>query len=1122
MDNKLDLSKLDMKQLNMILDKLTPQEKELALSVLSEYANEGHSVTLDSLILEDYAEVPVDIETFVDSEDYLRDAWYDASGNCKLYPYWRKELRKLFPDNISTSVNNTILSGSRGRGKTEIAVLIAAYLLHRILCLKNPIEYFHLKATEKIVFAFMNIKLALAEEIATTKFQNTIKSSPWFLRHGELEGRQKKVWIPHKYVNSKGEEQEAIDIKIGSQADDLIGLPIYFAFFDEISFIKNQDVEKQKEKANDMIDTAIGGMKTRFVHKGKNPTMLVLASSKRSDKSFLEEHMKKKLKSEKANVYISDGSVWDVKPKGTYKDETFAVAVGNKFLSSIIIPEGEDEETYRLKGYTQIIHPPIDFKADFLDDIDRALCDFAGISSSSLVKYINGEAVREIINDNLQNAFTREILTIGTGPEDKEVQYYHFFDESKIPPELKAKPLFIHLDMSLTGDKTGIAGVFIKGKKPSVDASMQDKDLFYTLGFAVSIKAPKGRQISFEKNRQFIRWLKSKGFKIWGISCDTYQSADLQQILAAEGFPIETLSVDRVGTNHICIPYQSFQSAIYEHRLEIFEDKLLIEEITNLERNMDTGKIDHPDGGTKGCFTGETKVRLTDGRSLSFLELVKEYNEGKRNYVYSMNLHDKKIEAKPILKAWKTGENKSLVKLTFDNGESVDCTLNHKFMLRNGEYIEAQDLLPGDSLMPLYVKYPEKGLLTNYRMYYEPFENKWHYEHRQFAQEILDEKYLVHHKDCNPNNNNPDNLIWCSKSMHQKIHSEMQTGAQSEIANDKRRESIKQWHKNNRHTEMYSQRANKTKESVLRYNYKKYGKNSSSDRLNEIHEIEKLFNICWNNLTATQKEFYTKQYRRKLNEVDYKMTYYTSQDYINDIEHTFDIKWDNLTESERISFGVKFSRIKDPTIISRMSKSLSEQHKLGKFENAEKALKQNNSKLRFLKQLFPEIDLDEFEKFFGFRYEELGRGKAAQWMNRYRQKKYELLNHKVVKIEFISKKADVYDIEVQDNHNFALDCGIFVHNSKDKSDAVCGALYTASQHAEEFAYRYGETEAARLTLEVNDAGSMDDLSQLTVSFEEELKKISGMFNAASKNIKENPFSEKATEDYWLLTDNIIM
>lgn len=512
--DKLNFSNLNVNEINAILNKLTPEEKELALSVLNEYANEGHSNTLDAIILEDYAEIPVDIETFVDSNDYLGYAWHDAEGKSKLYPYWRKELKKLFPDNITTSVNNTILSGSRGRGKSEIACLILAYLLHRVLCLKNPVAYFNLKPTEKIVFAFMNIKLELAEEIALSKFQNTIQSSPWFMNHGYLEGRSKKIWYPQKY---KG--QIAIDIKIGSQSDDLIGLPIYACFFDEISFIKNKDVEKQKEKANDMIDTAIGGMKTRFVHKGKNPTMLILASSKRSDKSFLEEHMKKKLKSEKTNVYISDGSVWEVKPKGTYKDETFAVAVGNKFLTSIILPEGADEKEYRLKGYVKIIHPPVDFKADFIDDIDRALCDFAGISSSSLTKYISGQAVSEVINTTLQNAFTSEILTIGTGPEDREVQYYHFFDKSRIPRELLSKPLFIHLDMSLTGDKTGIAGVFIKGKKTSADPSLQDRDLFYTLGFAVSIKAPKGRQISFEKNRNFIRWLKDQGFIIKGISC---------------------------------------------------------------------------------------------------------------------------------------------------------------------------------------------------------------------------------------------------------------------------------------------------------------------------------------------------------------------------------------------------------------------------------------------------------------------------------------------------------------------------------------------------------------------------------------------------------------------------
>ena len=48
-----------------------------------------------------------------------------------------------------------------------------------------------------------------------------------------------------------------------------------------------------------MINTAIGGMKTRFLQRGKNPTLLILASSKRSEKSFLEVHMKKKLAAEK-------------------------------------------------------------------------------------------------------------------------------------------------------------------------------------------------------------------------------------------------------------------------------------------------------------------------------------------------------------------------------------------------------------------------------------------------------------------------------------------------------------------------------------------------------------------------------------------------------------------------------------------------------------------------------------------------------------------------------------------------------------------------------------------------------------------------------------------------------
>lgn len=54
-------------------------------------------------------------------------------------------------------------------------------------------------------------------------------------------------------------------------------------------------------------------------------------------------------------------------------------------------------------------------------------------------------------------------------------------------------------------------------------------------------------------------------------------------------------------------------------------------------------------------------------------------------------------------------------------------------------------------------------------------------------------------------------------------------------------------------------------------------------------------------------------------------------------------------------------------------------------------------------------------------------------------------NHKVRAV--IPVKLDepvpVYDLEVDDYHNFALSGGVFVHNSKDLSDAVAGAVYNA-------------------------------------------------------------------------------
>ena len=561
---------------------LSQEEKDAVLKILKEYSLDGTSNTLNNLKYADYNEIPVDIETFLNEDQYLGRAWKDKRGNSKVYPFWMEQLKKLFPNNTDTDYNILLETGARGIGKSEVAVgIICIYLMYRVMCLKDPRDFYNLKATEKICFAFMNITKDLAEGIALDKFQKNIQQSDWFMARGTMTTyNNEPYWVP----------PQPLEIIIGSQPSHVIGLPIYFAFFDEISFIRNQDIEKQKQKAKDMIDTARGGMLTRFIFDGKNPTLLCVASSKRSEQSFMENYIRILQDTDGESILIVDKPVWEVKPKGTYGEGVFYVALGDKFKANAIIRSEEDIPLFKNKGY-RIIEVPLFFKAKFEEDLDRNLCDIAGISTMSSNKYISSEQVLACINEEYSNPFP-DILEIGNDPQDKR-QYYNFFDMSKIPSELKSRPLYVHLDMSLTGDMTGIAGVWITGKKPSVDENTQSRDLTFRVAFSTSIKAPKGWQISFEKNRIFVRWLKQAGFNVKEITSDTFQSYDLQQQLSAEGFNCSILSVDRVDKDGICKPYQYLKNTLFEKRIVMYRSDRLFDEFVDVERNINTGKVDH-------------------------------------------------------------------------------------------------------------------------------------------------------------------------------------------------------------------------------------------------------------------------------------------------------------------------------------------------------------------------------------------------------------------------------------------------------------------------------------------------------------------------------------------------
>ena len=83
------------------------------------------------------------------------------------------------------------------------------------------------------------------------------------------------------------------------------------------------------------------------------------------------------------------------------------------------------------------------------------------------------------------------------------------------------------------------------------------------------------------------------------ISFDGFQSADSIQTLRTKGFTTGIRSVDRTPA-----PYDITKTALYDGRVEIPEHPKLLKELTSLEVDSQTGKVDHPVNGSKDVSDG--------------------------------------------------------------------------------------------------------------------------------------------------------------------------------------------------------------------------------------------------------------------------------------------------------------------------------------------------------------------------------------------------------------------------------------------------------------------------------------------------------------------------------------
>ena len=158
---------------------------------------------------------------------------------------------------------------------------------------------------------------------------------------------------------------------------------------------------------------------------------------------------------------------------------------------------------------------------------------------------------------------------------------------------------------------TGISAVAVLGYKNQerYDESGQEsilQEMVFRHIFSIALQCPPNDELSMIKVKDFLHYLKyDLGWNIAGVSCDGYQSLMLLQSLKIDRFNTKEVSMDIVKNNE-CIGYTIFRNTLIEKRISLLNINELIREITSLEKNETTGKVDHPrqsirilDDGTK-------------------------------------------------------------------------------------------------------------------------------------------------------------------------------------------------------------------------------------------------------------------------------------------------------------------------------------------------------------------------------------------------------------------------------------------------------------------------------------------------------------------------------------------
>jgi hypothetical protein len=508
-----------------------------------------------------FEEKPVDAKTFVESSDYLGQpplspVQYDiVEAMSQIFK--KEDLQELYGDAEGAryydkyTKNEIILQLGKGSGKDFVSTVACAYIVYKLLCLKDPARYFGKPTGDAIDLINVAINAQQAKNVFFKGFKTKIEKSPWFA--GRYNAKADSV-----------EFDKSITVYSGhSERESHEGLNLLLAVLDEISGFASEvgTGNEQGKTAENIYKAFRGSVDSRFPDLGK----VVLLSFPRYQGDFIskryEDVIAEKETIEKKHIFIMNEDL-------PHEDASnrFEISWDEDNIISYKVPK-----ILALKRPTWEVNPTRkidDFKLAFYTDLGDAMMRFACTPTfASDAFFKQKEKLEKCMNTrNPLDSFRR--FDQGFKPDPEKIYY-------------------IHADLAQKHDKCAVAIAHVdKWVNIQVIKDYEQVAPIVVVD-AVAWWEPRAEgPVNLSEVKQWIINLRREGFNIGMVSFDRWQSFDIQNELQAVGIKTETVSVAK---KH----YEDLAMMIYEERVAIPMIPILLEEMSEL-KIMKGNRVDHP------------------------------------------------------------------------------------------------------------------------------------------------------------------------------------------------------------------------------------------------------------------------------------------------------------------------------------------------------------------------------------------------------------------------------------------------------------------------------------------------------------------------------------------------